>query len=222
MCHFSVVCYPAGVCVCDIAHHLYMSLGHGLWTGTFWRTLTHHVAFYCATCIIIGETQVRFSQLHLCTAAFLNRSSVGGKGQWVEELALTQGFWWQLWTIFSALFALQCLSNYPLYRSIQGCQLMCFQHVCDKLNPFYVASLLQLRAVSWKKEQVWWYHVIRIFVLYFCSIPGSAVCAFDMEQLAGVFDGRFKEQKSPESIWTPVPDEVVPKPRYRMKWHLQL
>ncbi|XP_054646161.1 semaphorin-6B isoform X1 [Dunckerocampus dactyliophorus] len=45
------------------------------------------------------------------------------------------------------------------------------------------------------------------------SIPGSAVCAFDMEQLASVFDGRFKEQKSPESIWTPVPDEVIPKPR---------
>lgn len=45
------------------------------------------------------------------------------------------------------------------------------------------------------------------------SIPGSAVCAFDMEQLAQVFEGRFKEQKSPESIWTPVPDEFIPKPR---------
>ncbi|XP_077573377.1 semaphorin-6B [Stigmatopora nigra] len=45
------------------------------------------------------------------------------------------------------------------------------------------------------------------------SIPGSAVCAFDMEMLSSVFDGRFKEQKSPESIWTPVPDEVIPKPR---------
>ncbi|KAI4896219.1 hypothetical protein NFI96_008332 [Prochilodus magdalenae] len=45
------------------------------------------------------------------------------------------------------------------------------------------------------------------------SIPGSAVCAFDMQQLARVFEGRFKEQKSPESIWTPVPDELVPKPR---------
>uniref|UniRef100_A0A8C6SAR6 Sema domain, transmembrane domain (TM), and cytoplasmic domain, (semaphorin) 6Bb n=1 Tax=Neogobius melanostomus TaxID=47308 RepID=A0A8C6SAR6_9GOBI len=45
------------------------------------------------------------------------------------------------------------------------------------------------------------------------SIPGSAVCAFDMEQLAQVFEGRFKEQKSPESIWTPVPDELIPKPR---------
>ncbi|KAI4872714.1 hypothetical protein NFI96_014379 [Prochilodus magdalenae] len=44
-------------------------------------------------------------------------------------------------------------------------------------------------------------------------IPGSAVCAFDMEQLAAVFDGRFKEQKSPESIWTPVADELIPKPR---------
>lgn len=46
------------------------------------------------------------------------------------------------------------------------------------------------------------------------SIPGSAVCVFDMQQLARVFEGRFKEQKSPESIWTPVPDEAVPKPRY--------
>ena len=46
------------------------------------------------------------------------------------------------------------------------------------------------------------------------SIPGSAVCVFDMQQLARVFEGRFKEQKSPESIWTPVPDELVPKPRY--------
>lgn len=45
------------------------------------------------------------------------------------------------------------------------------------------------------------------------SIPGSAVCVFDMQQLAHVFEGRFKEQKSPESIWTPVPDEAVPKPR---------
>ncbi|XP_068942878.1 semaphorin-6B [Petaurus breviceps papuanus] len=45
------------------------------------------------------------------------------------------------------------------------------------------------------------------------SIPGSAVCAFDMGQVAAVFEGRFREQKSPESIWTPVPEELVPKPR---------
>lgn len=53
-----------------------------------------------------------------------------------------------------------------------------------------------------------------------CSIPGSAVCAFDMEQLAAVFDGRFKEQKSPESIWTPVPDELLPKPRCRWRYSI--
>ena len=45
------------------------------------------------------------------------------------------------------------------------------------------------------------------------SIPGSAVCAFDMTQVAAVFEGRFREQKSPESIWTPVPEDMVPKPR---------
>lgn len=46
------------------------------------------------------------------------------------------------------------------------------------------------------------------------SIPGSAVCAFDMTQVAAVFEGRFREQKSPESIWTPVPEDMVPKPRW--------
>lgn len=51
------------------------------------------------------------------------------------------------------------------------------------------------------------------------SIPGSAVCVFDMQQLARVFEGRFKEQKSPESIWTPVSDEAVPKPRYGHAQH---
>lgn len=47
----------------------------------------------------------------------------------------------------------------------------------------------------------------------FGSIPGSAVCAFDMNQVAAVFEGRFREQKSPESIWTPVPEDQVPRPR---------
>lgn len=47
-----------------------------------------------------------------------------------------------------------------------------------------------------------------------CSIPGSAVCAYDMADIAVAFTGRFKEQKSPDSTWTPVPEERVPKPRY--------
>lgn len=88
--------------------------------GTFKWIQIHHVAFCCDTCVIIGETQVCFLPLHLCIAAFMNRSTVGGKGQWVEALAVNQGFLWQLWTIFCALFALNWLPNFPAYRSIQG------------------------------------------------------------------------------------------------------
>uniref|UniRef100_A0A674KHP9 Semaphorin 6B n=1 Tax=Terrapene triunguis TaxID=2587831 RepID=A0A674KHP9_9SAUR len=55
--------------------------------------------------------------------------------------------------------------------------------------------------------------VLAVFSTPSNSIPGSAVCAFDMAQVASVFEGRFREQKSPESIWTPVPEELVPKPR---------
>ncbi|XP_061457163.1 semaphorin-6B [Rhineura floridana] len=55
--------------------------------------------------------------------------------------------------------------------------------------------------------------VLAVFSTPSNSIPGSAVCAFDMAQIASVFKGRFREQKSPESIWTPVPEELVPKPR---------
>ncbi|NXG92356.1 SEM6B protein, partial [Stercorarius parasiticus] len=55
--------------------------------------------------------------------------------------------------------------------------------------------------------------VLAVFSTPANSIPGSAVCAFDMMQVAAVFEGRFREQKSPESIWTPVPEDMVPKPR---------
>ncbi|XP_048358808.1 semaphorin-6A isoform X2 [Sphaerodactylus townsendi] len=55
--------------------------------------------------------------------------------------------------------------------------------------------------------------VLATFSTPYNSIPGSAVCAYDMLDIANVFTGRFKEQKSPDSIWTPVPDERVPKPR---------
>ncbi|NWH78744.1 SEM6B protein, partial [Piaya cayana] len=55
--------------------------------------------------------------------------------------------------------------------------------------------------------------VLAVFSTPANSIPGSAVCAFDMNQVAAVFEGRFREQKSPESIWTPVPEDMVPKPR---------
>ncbi|XP_057592953.1 semaphorin-6A isoform X3 [Hippopotamus amphibius kiboko] len=55
--------------------------------------------------------------------------------------------------------------------------------------------------------------VLATFSTPYNSIPGSAVCAYDMHDIAKVFTGRFKEQKSPDSTWTPVPDERVPKPR---------
>ncbi|XP_004467323.2 semaphorin-6A isoform X3 [Dasypus novemcinctus] len=55
--------------------------------------------------------------------------------------------------------------------------------------------------------------VLATFSTPYNSIPGSAVCAYDMLDIANVFTGRFKEQKSPDATWTPVPDERVPKPR---------
>ncbi|GCB70812.1 hypothetical protein scyTo_0005782 [Scyliorhinus torazame] len=45
------------------------------------------------------------------------------------------------------------------------------------------------------------------------GIPGSAVCAFNMEDIEKSFKGRFKEQKTPDSVWTAVPEDRVPKPR---------
>lgn len=37
------------------------------------------------------------------------------------------------------------------------------------------------------------------------SIPGSAICAFDFEDIAAAFEGRFKAQKDSNSNWLPVP-----------------
>lgn len=51
-------------------------------------------------------------------------------------------------------------------------------------------------------------------LLLFPSIPGSAVCAFYMEEVEQVFTGRFKEQRSGDLSWTAVPDEQVPRPRW--------
>ncbi|KAJ3604315.1 hypothetical protein NHX12_029056 [Muraenolepis orangiensis] len=45
--------------------------------------------------------------------------------------------------------------------------------------------------------------VMATFSTPYNSIPGSAVCAYDMADIANTFTGRFKEQKSPDSTWTP-------------------
>ncbi|XP_069481655.1 semaphorin-6A isoform X8 [Ambystoma mexicanum] len=55
--------------------------------------------------------------------------------------------------------------------------------------------------------------VLATFSTPYNSIPGSAVCAYDMADIASALTGRFKEQKSPDSTWTPVPEERVPRPR---------
>ncbi|XP_052581592.1 semaphorin-6D isoform X11 [Peromyscus californicus insignis] len=55
--------------------------------------------------------------------------------------------------------------------------------------------------------------VIGVFTTQLNSIPGSAVCAFSMDDIEKVFKGRFKEQKTPDSVWTAVPEDKVPKPR---------
>ncbi|XP_034722074.1 semaphorin-6D-like, partial [Etheostoma cragini] len=34
-----------------------------------------------------------------------------------------------------------------------------------------------------------------------------------MDDIEKVFNGRFKEQRTGDSSWTPVPDELVPRPR---------
>ncbi|XP_053450660.1 semaphorin-6D isoform X9 [Nycticebus coucang] len=55
--------------------------------------------------------------------------------------------------------------------------------------------------------------VVGVFTTQLNSIPGSAVCAFSMNDIEKVFKGRFKEQKTPDSVWTAVPEDKVPKPR---------
>ncbi|XP_060005379.1 semaphorin-6D isoform X1 [Lagenorhynchus albirostris] len=55
--------------------------------------------------------------------------------------------------------------------------------------------------------------VVGVFTTQLNSIPGSAVCAFSMDDIEKVFRGRFKEQKTPDSVWTAVPEDKVPKPR---------
>lgn len=45
------------------------------------------------------------------------------------------------------------------------------------------------------------------------SIPGSAICAFYIDDIMDAFEGRFKSQKDSTSNWLPIPPENVPDPR---------
>ncbi|XP_077170977.1 semaphorin-6A-like [Paroedura picta] len=55
--------------------------------------------------------------------------------------------------------------------------------------------------------------VVGVFTTPKNSIPGSAVCAFDMEDIKNVFKGSFKKQMDYNTIWTSVHEDDVPSPR---------
>ncbi|XP_033253389.1 semaphorin-1A-like [Drosophila miranda] len=55
--------------------------------------------------------------------------------------------------------------------------------------------------------------VYAVFTTSVNAIPGSAVCAFNVDDILAAFDGDFKLQKDSQSHWLPVEREAVPKPR---------
>ncbi|XP_078695300.1 semaphorin-1A-like isoform X3 [Branchiostoma floridae x Branchiostoma belcheri] len=57
------------------------------------------------------------------------------------------------------------------------------------------------------------YRMYAVFTTPQNSISGSAVCAFDMENITEAFDGKYKEQETTQSTWLPVPPNRVPSPR---------
>ncbi|NIG58083.1 semaphorin-6C isoform 3 [Pontoporia blainvillei] len=52
-----------------------------------------------------------------------------------------------------------------------------------------------------------------VFTTQTNSIPGSAVCAFYLDDIERGFGGKFKEQRSLDGAWTPVSEDRVPSPR---------
>uniref|UniRef100_A0A3Q2XNG7 Sema domain, transmembrane domain (TM), and cytoplasmic domain, (semaphorin) 6Ca n=1 Tax=Hippocampus comes TaxID=109280 RepID=A0A3Q2XNG7_HIPCM len=56
--------------------------------------------------------------------------------------------------------------------------------------------------------------VLAVFTTQANSIPGSAVCAFYMDDVEEVFSGKFKEQRGGDSSWTAAPEDAVPRPRW--------
>ncbi|XP_058395079.1 semaphorin-6C isoform X3 [Diceros bicornis minor] len=52
-----------------------------------------------------------------------------------------------------------------------------------------------------------------VFTTQINSIPGSAVCAFYLDDIERGFEGKFKEQRSLDGAWTPVSEDRVPSPR---------
>ncbi|XP_017867941.1 PREDICTED: semaphorin-1A [Drosophila arizonae] len=55
--------------------------------------------------------------------------------------------------------------------------------------------------------------VYAVFTTPVNAIPGSAVCAYRVDDILAAFDGAFKSQKDSQSHWLPVEQTQVPKPR---------
>ncbi|EDW60942.2 semaphorin-1A [Drosophila virilis] len=55
--------------------------------------------------------------------------------------------------------------------------------------------------------------VYAVFTTPVNAIPGSAVCAYRLDDILAAFDGDFKSQKDSQSHWLPVEQTQVPKPR---------
>ncbi|XP_016929626.2 semaphorin-1A [Drosophila suzukii] len=55
--------------------------------------------------------------------------------------------------------------------------------------------------------------VYAVFTTSVNAIPGSAVCAYNVDDILAAFDGEFKSQKDSQSHWLPVERDQVPKPR---------
>uniref|UniRef100_A0A2K6T9F0 Semaphorin 6C n=1 Tax=Saimiri boliviensis boliviensis TaxID=39432 RepID=A0A2K6T9F0_SAIBB len=51
-----------------------------------------------------------------------------------------------------------------------------------------------------------------VFTTQTNSIPGSAVCAFYLDEIERGFEGKFKEQRSLDGAWTPVSEDRPPGP----------
>ncbi|CAD7011848.1 unnamed protein product [Ceratitis capitata] len=55
--------------------------------------------------------------------------------------------------------------------------------------------------------------IYAVFTTSVNAIPGSAVCAFNVNDIMDAFEGSFKSQKDSQSQWLPIQDEQVPEPR---------
>ncbi|XP_016976166.1 semaphorin-1A [Drosophila rhopaloa] len=76
--------------------------------------------------------------------------------------------------------------------------------------PFYFDEIQAISPIveSGSKSMVY-----AVFTTSVNAIPGSAVCAFNVDDILAAFDGEFKSQKDSQSQWLPVEREQVPKPR---------